>query len=215
VTEAALSREGSAEEQRRRLCGAKGSVQEFDKLQRAVRQIVVLEFELRGLFKAPDREGPKKLRLCGTRLDDLDDLLDFDDFRFRENFNDLNDLRVRLDYSRDPLHEVIADIRTVLGAAAPKDDPFLAPSVSTAKPAVPPSVERQKAILDRVSETLRLASLRAGRVSMATRTDAVQKEAAPTIKAKPALPRNGFRIAPTSKHNPKTQRGPVKGRGPP
>jgi hypothetical protein len=50
---------------------------------------------------------------------------------------------------------------------------------------------------------------------MTTRTAEAQKEAAPTIRAKPALPRNGFRTPPTSKHNPKTVRGPNKGRGPP
>jgi hypothetical protein len=208
LTATTLKREGSPDERYRRLVGAKGSIQEFDRLQRAIRQIVVLEFEIRGLFKAPDREGPKKLKLCGTRLDDLDDLLDFDDYR--RDFEDLNDLRVRMDYDRGPLHEVIADIRSVLSDVAPKDDPFAPPAG-----AVPSSVARQKALLERVSETLRLASLRSGRPAMVTRTAAAQKEAAPTIRAKPVLPRNGFRVAPTSKHNPKTARGPVKGRGPP
>jgi hypothetical protein len=208
VTEEALRRDGSPDEQYRRLVGPKGSVLEFDRLQRAIRQIVVLEFELRGLFKAPDREGPKKLRLCGTRLDDLDDLLDFDDYR--RDFADLNDLRVRMDYDRGPLHEVIADIRSVLSDVAPKDDPFAPPAG-----AVPSSAARQKALLERVSETLRLASLRSGRPAMVTRTAAAQKEAAPTITAKPVVPRNGFRTPPTSKHNPNTPRGPGKGRGPP
>jgi hypothetical protein len=208
VTEVALRRDGSPDEQYQRLVGGKGSIQEFDRLQRAIRQIVVLEFELRGLFKAPDREGPRKLKLCGTRLDDLDDLLDFDDYR--RDLEDLNDFRVRLDYDRGPLHEVIADIRSTIGATAPRDDPFAPPA-----DAVPSSVARQKALLERVSETLRLASLRSGRPSMVTRTAEAQTEAAPTIRAKPVLPRNGFRTPPTSKHNPKTARGPNKGRGPP
>jgi hypothetical protein len=199
--------QGTTQEELRFLTGAKGTVQEFDRLQRAVRQIVVLEFELRGLFKAPDRDGPKKFKLCGTRLPDLDGLLDFHDYR--SDLADLNDLRVRMDYSRDPLHEVIADIRSIVGATAPEDDPFAPP----AGPRRPPA--RQMAMLERASEALRLARLRAGRASMTTRTAAAQKEAAPTIAAKPALPRKGFRVPPTSKHNPKTARGPVKGRGPP
>ncbi len=39
-----------------------GAVQ-FDRVARAIRQVMVLEFELRGLFKAPDRDAPPKLRL--------------------------------------------------------------------------------------------------------------------------------------------------------
>jgi hypothetical protein len=207
VTEAALRREGSAEEQYLRLVGSKGSVQEFDRLQRAIRQIVVLEFELRGLFKAPDREGPRKLKLCGTRYDDYEDFDDFEDFRVREAFSDLNDLRVRMDYSRDPLHAVIADIRSVLRATAPKDDPFAPPAVRKAQP----SAEA----IGRISKALSEMSRLPGRPAMMARTASVQKETAPTIAPKPVLPRNGFRIAPTSKHNPNTPRGPNKGRGPP
>jgi hypothetical protein len=207
VTEEALRRDGSPDEQYRRLVGSKGSVQEFDKLQRAIRQIVVLEFELRGLFKAPDREGPKKLKLCGTRLDDLDDLLDFDDYR--RDFGELNDLRVRMDYSHDPLHEVVAGIRSALRAFPPPDDPF----------APPPVVHRDEppedALLRLTHELNRRLGRQPSQPSMMTRTADVQKEAAPTIRAKPVLPRNGFRVAPTSKHNPKTVRGPNKGRGPP
>jgi hypothetical protein len=41
----------------------KGGVEQYDRLARVIRQVMVLEFELRGLFKAPDRDAPPKLRL--------------------------------------------------------------------------------------------------------------------------------------------------------
>src|SRR6266702_6963330 len=46
-----------------RMLGAKGQVMEFERLARTIRQIVVLEFEIRGLFQAPDRDAPRRLRL--------------------------------------------------------------------------------------------------------------------------------------------------------
>jgi hypothetical protein len=209
VTETALRRDGSPDEQYQRQVGGKGSIQEFDRLQRAIRQIVVLEFELRGLFKAPDREGPKRLKLCGTRLGDLDldGLLDFGDVR--RDFNDLNDLRVRMDYSRDPLHEVVAGIRSALRAFPPLDDPFAPP------PAVHRDEPPEDALLRLTHELNRRLGRQPSQPSMMARTAEAQKEAAPTIRAKPVLPRNGFRVAPTSKHNPKTARASHKGRGPP
>src|SRR4051794_13301284 len=46
-----------------RMLGAKGQVLEFERLARTMRQIMVLEFEIRGLFQAPDRDAPRRLRL--------------------------------------------------------------------------------------------------------------------------------------------------------
>ncbi len=52
------------EQQLAALAGPRGSIALYEKLARAIRQITVLEFELRGLFKAPDRDNPRKLRLA-------------------------------------------------------------------------------------------------------------------------------------------------------
>jgi hypothetical protein len=103
-----------------------GAVQ-FDRVARAIRQVMVLEFELRGLFKAPDRDAPPKLRLVKS------DRPGFEPpetehpekpFADAEPF-DLFD--VRMDYHRGPMDQVIAGIRRTLGAEAPEDDPFAAP----------------------------------------------------------------------------------------
>ena len=49
-------------EEYRRMTGPKGTIQEYDRVAKAVRQVVVLEFELRGLFKAPDRDRSPRSR---------------------------------------------------------------------------------------------------------------------------------------------------------
>ena len=49
--------------------GKKGTIQQFDRITRAFRQIVVLEFELRGLFVTPDRDVIRPLRLAWTPKD--------------------------------------------------------------------------------------------------------------------------------------------------
>ena len=108
-----------------RMLGAKGSVMEFERLARAIRQITVLEFEIRGLFQAPNRDGPR-LRLVksdreGFEPPDREDL--FADLREFER--DLDDPRP--DYRSGPIEEVVAGVRKVLGAEPPEDDPF-APS---------------------------------------------------------------------------------------
>src|ERR1700722_17025555 len=66
-------------EEARRIMGKKGTIQQFDRITRAFRQIVVLEFELRGLFVAPDRDAIRPLRLARPkepfRPEDLQKLL--------------------------------------------------------------------------------------------------------------------------------------------
>ena len=76
-----------------RMLGAKGQVMEFERLARAIRQIVVLEFEIRGLFQAPNRDA-RRLRLVksdreGFEPPDREDL--FADLREFER--DLDDPR--------------------------------------------------------------------------------------------------------------------------
>jgi hypothetical protein len=113
-----------------------GGIKEFDRIARAIRQITVLEFELRGLFKAPDRA--RKLRLVksdrpGFEPSDYDDL-------FGDLFNDLNDyddreydeFKLRSDYRTGPMEDVVAGIREVLGAEPPENDPFAKPVAKTA-----------------------------------------------------------------------------------
>ncbi len=57
------------------MAGPKGTIQAFDRVAKAVRQVVVLEFELRGLFKAPDRDDDFIPRLGKENLlGDLHDL---------------------------------------------------------------------------------------------------------------------------------------------
>ena len=109
-------------EQEFKLCV--GNIKEFDRIARAIRQVVVLEFELRGLFEAPDRDAPRKLRLVksdrpGFEAPDFEKLLgDLDDY---------NEFPLRSDYRRGPLDEVVAGIREVLGTEAPPNDPFAPP----------------------------------------------------------------------------------------
>lgn len=108
-----------------RMVGAKGQVMEYERLARAIRQTMVLEFEIRGLFQAPNRDA-RRLRLVksdreGFEPPDREDLLaDLSEFE-----RDLDDPRP--DYRAGPLEEVVAGIRKVLGAEPPQDDPF-APS---------------------------------------------------------------------------------------
>ena len=108
---------------------------EFNQLLRSVRQIMVLEFELRGLFKAPDRDAPRKLRLVksdrpgfvpparevpAVELGSLEDLLD-----------------IRTDYRRGPMDEIVGDIRKLVHTEAPIDDPFAPPAEKTVQPVEP------------------------------------------------------------------------------
>ena len=185
----------------RRMVGPGGTIAQYDKVAKAVRQVVVLEFELRGLFKAPDRDNFFTPRLAKENLlgdlYDYDDLFDFD--RARRGLGDLNDLRVRLDYSNGPLDALIADIRHTLGVEAPEDDPF-----------APPADRRpgQTAILDRMRVAM------PERPAMKPRKPGMQVKQ-PVKPALPALPRNGFRMPPTSVHNPNTPAVAKRNRGPP
>ncbi len=197
-------------EEYKRMAGPKGTIQAFDRVAKAVRQVVVLEFELRGLFKAPDRDDDFTPRLGKENL--LGDLHDYDDYdglfdfaRARRSLLDLNDLRVRLDYDEGPLSALIADIRGALGVETPADDPF-AP-LPEHKPYTDALTER---LMDRVARA-------GGPIGAKPRPAAMQVR--PVVKpAVPALPRNGFRTPPTSPHNPKSSSGKGKqrhNRGPP
>lgn len=215
---------GSPEAQYRAMVGSKGTIQAFERINRAVRQIVVLEFEIRGLFKAPDRDGPKTPKLGMIRFDRenlLDDLYDYDDlddlddlFGSRkgvDHINDLNELRIRLDYSRDPVEQLVAEVRDMLGAIAPDDDPFAPPPSKPVRKPMSHAAARDEV----AAETLRRFAAMKRPPGMIARPAAAAAKPAP-VKAKPVLPRKGFRIPPTSPHNPNTPAAKRKrNRGPP
>jgi hypothetical protein len=196
----------------RRMVGPGGTIAQYDKVAKAVRQVVVLEFELRGLFKAPDRDDfftPRlvKENLLGDLYDydsynDYNDLFDFD--KARRGLGDLNDLRVRLDYSDGPLDALIADIRHTLGVEPPEDDPFAPPA--DRKPGQAAILERMRAAIpDRPATKPRKPGMQ---VKPAVK--------AAVMVAKAGL-RKGFRVPPTSVHNPNTPaaRKRRRNRGPP
>jgi hypothetical protein len=110
-----------------------GKVAQFDRLARSIRQIMVLEFELRGLFKAPDRDAPRKLRLVRSDRPDFEPPENLFDPGDRERFEDLLD--IRSDYRTGPLDQVVAGIRKTIGAEAPQDDPFAPPPERQVTPA--------------------------------------------------------------------------------
>src|SRR5471030_1166317 len=97
------------------LTGSNGSILAYERIVRAVRQITVLEFELLGLFKAPDRDAPKLRLVKSDRADfeppDLPDYNDMDDYR---DLDDRDDYRIRLDYKNGPMDEVVAGVRKTL-----------------------------------------------------------------------------------------------------
>ena len=105
-----------------RVLGPKGTMAEFDRFSRAVRQITVLEFELRGLFWAPDRDSPRKPRLVKSDRPGFVPPVNLPD-PFA-GFDMDNPFDIRPDYRIGPLDEVVAGIRKTLGAEAPADDPF-------------------------------------------------------------------------------------------
>jgi hypothetical protein len=107
------------------------NVKEFDRVGRAVRHIMALEFELLGLFDAPDRDAVPEPRETkpepGTQA--------------KPEFN-LNDLGLRPDYRNGPMEDVVAGIRKVLGVEAPPNDPFAPRPERKAREAVPAAPAR-------------------------------------------------------------------------
>jgi hypothetical protein len=191
-------------EEARRMFGKKGTIQQFDRITRAFRQIVVLEFELRGLFNAPDRDAIRPLRLGRPPKDsfkpeDLQKLLA--DLHGKQ---DLSSLKTRTDYRTGPIEDVVAGIRKVLGAEAPPNDPF-APRK------------------DRPARPVQAAAAPAAKPGPATvklperpQVNTAIRAAALALQAKLG---NGFRIPPakpkTAKANPARPPKRRRNRGPP
>ena len=179
-----------------RMLGGKGQVMEFERVARAIRQVVVLEFELRGLFQAPDRDAPRRLRLVKS------DRPDFEPPDYEDLFSDLREFErtesgtLRSDYRTGPLEDVVAGIRKALGAEPPPDDPFAPAPRREAAPAgkLPPATvklpEKPAKSESQTAPTQKALALKAAK------------------RAIQATGGKGFRIP------PKTARG-RKARGPP
>jgi hypothetical protein len=119
-------------------------VDKFDRIGRAVRQIMTLEFELLGLFEAPDRDAFPKPRLIKPALGGLlttpkNDIRPI-------TLPEAKDLGVRPDYRCGPMEDVVAGIRKTLGAEPPPNDPFAPPPERKPREAAP----IQKAPLSRL-----------------------------------------------------------------
>jgi hypothetical protein len=132
-------------EEARRIMGRRGTIQQFERITRAFRQIVVLEFELRGLFVAPDRDAIRPLRLARSpqepfKPEDLQKLL-----AGLHGKQDLSADKTRTDYRTGPLDVVVAGIRKALGAEAPQNDPFAPPKEPRVRPQAQPATPRAAA----------------------------------------------------------------------
>jgi hypothetical protein len=174
------------------------NVKEFDRVGRAVRHIMALEFELLGLFDAPDRDAVPEPRETkpepGTQA--------------KPEFN-LNDLGLRPDYRNGPMEDVVAGIRKVLGVEAPPNDPFAPRPERKAREAVP-ATPRQPA-----SPPSKLPPATV-KLPEKAEIDPATKAALLAIKARGG---NGFRLPPakpkTAKPNPARPPKRRRNRGPP
>jgi len=194
-------------EEARRIMGKRGTIQQFDRITRAFRQIVVLEFELRGLFVAPDRDAIRPLRLARPkdpfRPEDLQKLL-----AGLHGKQDLSDAKTRTDYRTGPLDVVVAGIRKALGAEAPQNDPFAPPKEPRVRPQAQPARPREPTPAKPSPATIKLPEKAA--------VDPAMKAALLAIQARHG---NGFRVpaAKPKANRPNPARPPKRrrNRGPP
>jgi hypothetical protein len=192
-----------------RLTGRYGYISELDRIIRAIRQIVALEYELRGIFQGPDRDALPKITLIDHDRErpDLGDLHDLNDLNDARDPVERDDLLLRSDYRRGPLDVVVADIRKVLGAEPPADDPFSPPPER--RQALPGSTAPAESRAPTPSRHLPSSGT-------AAKPKPGMKTATPAKPVQPAIRRNGFRVAPTSPHNPNSAaRKHRRNRGPP
>jgi hypothetical protein len=140
------------------LLGRNGIIQAFARVARAVRQIIVLEREIAGLCKGPDRDAECAKReqaaaAATAAQGDRPQPLVWSE---------------RSDYDNRPLDQVVASVRKVLGADAPEDDPFAPPAQRKARAeaaAEEPTEDKVQADAPDVSET---ASAKTGNAGVAT-----------------------------------------------
>jgi len=163
------------------LANAGRQVMDFERLARAIRQITVLEFELRGLFKAPDRDAPRKLKLVKSDRPDFQ-APDLENFRLDSvGLDGLDPFDIRGDYRTGPLDQVVAGIRRTIGAEPPENDPFAPPPERAAAPAkLPPATVRlpEKQAAPDPSSAQREAAVKAATLAIrATGGDGFRKPA--------------------------------------
>ncbi len=196
------------------LANTGGQIMDFERLARSIRQIMVLEFELRGLFQAPDRDAPRKLKLVKS------DRPGFEPPE-RENFRfDLGNLEglgpdglgyldIRSDYRTGPLDQVVAGIRKTIGAEPPENDPFAPPPERQATPAPQPA-KLPPAQLPRA--TVKLPEMPAKPSPLPPQVKPAMKAA---LLAVQILGGKGFRKPSKKKAAKSRPAGAVQGRGPP
>jgi hypothetical protein len=197
-------------EEARRMFGKKGTIQQFDRITRAFRQIVVLEFELRGLFNAPDRDAIRPLRLARPAKDpfavaDLHKLLA--DLHGKQ---ELSSAKTRTDYRTGPIEDVVAGIRKALGAQPPENDPFAPPREPRLRPQARPAPPKEP-----VQASAAPAVKAEPRPAPTTAVKPAMKAALLAIQARGG---NGFRKPPAKLKAPGNPARPPKhrrNRGPP
>ena len=177
------------------LANSGAQVVDFERLARSIRQIMVLEFELRGLFKAPDRDAPRKFRLVksdrpGFEPPDLE--------KFRFDLGDLEGLEgfldIRSDYRTGPLDQVVAGIRKTIGVEPPENDPFAPPPERQAAPAkLPPATVTlpQKQVLPDPSLAQREAAVKAARLAIRAKGGDGFRKPGKSAKRRPGKHKNG------------------------
>ena len=178
------------------LANSGGQVMDFERLARSVRQIMVLEFELRGLFKAPDRDAPRKPRLVksdrpGFEAPDLEKLrFDLGDL----DLGGLDYLDIRSDYRTGPLDQVVAGIRKTIGVEPPENDPFAPPPERAAAPAkLPPATVKlpEKLATPDPSLAQREAAVKAARLAIRAKGGDGFRMPGKTTKRRPGKHKSG------------------------
>jgi hypothetical protein len=206
----AVSRLLTPEQEFRGLTATNGAIQSYARIARAIRQVVALEFELRGLFQAPDRDAPRGLRLLKPDRTSSERSESENFFSDLNDYGDLNDFEPRSDYRTGPLDAVVAGIRKTLRAEPPPDDPFAPatvrkPASPAAAPTIAPRLPTRPKIAARIRPQRRPDSAQAEPAPpQSAQAEPARKAASLAIKARGG---DGFRIPAKAKNS--------RGRGPP
>jgi hypothetical protein len=172
-------------------------VDRFDRISRAVRQIMVLEFELLGLFEAPGRDGPFKARLIKPELDGIIFKL--------ERPERIGNLADRSDYRVGPMEDVVAGIRKTLGVEPPPNDPF-APRPDRKPRAAAP--RQSAAVAKPAPATVKLPEKPQVNLAVKAAALALSAKLGDGFRAPPAKPKSRINLARPPKR--RRNRGPPK-----
>src|ERR1700761_1455607 len=176
------------------LANSAAQVMDFERLARSIRQIMVLEFELRGLFKAPDRDAPRKFRLVKSDRPGFEPP-DLEKFRLDLEGLDVGDfLDIRSDYRTGPLDQVVAGIRKTIGVEPPENDPFAPPAERAAAPAkLPPATVKlpEKPPVPAPSAAQREAAVKAARLAIRAKGGDGFRKPGKSAKRRPGKHKSG------------------------